>query len=173
MTDEEVVAVVTMLVEAYPRDVKKETFRAYVSHLAHLPRDLTLKVVQNLINTSKWLPSIAEIMQLIAREQLPDIPSIDVAWDEAVRLMSRIGSYGSLGDRGTPYVNRTLRLCGRWADVCQEDMTWLRKRFEEIYENITNEAVYTMQTEQRPPAWLPLPAPSAPPQIASDLRRLA
>lgn len=159
MTEEEAVTIVTHLIVAYPRDVSKETVRAYCEHLASLPRDAALRAVDQLIATSKWLPTIAEIRECVALGSIPPVPSIDVAWSEAERLMRRIGVYRSLGTAGTPYVNRTLTLCGQWVDVCQEDGTWLRRRFAEIYERVVQGVRTDMQLYGTLPLWLVLEPP--------------
>lgn len=162
MTREESLAVVTMLVEAYPqREVSSETMRAYAMHLADLPKAPTLAAVKRLIGTSKWLPSIAEIREAVAVATLPAVPDVALAWSEALALLGRIGVYGSLGNAGSPYVNRTLRLCGRWADICQEDTTWLRKRFAEIYAGVVSEVRTARQIGAASPGWLEEQKPAA------------
>lgn len=154
MTREESLAVASMLIEAYPREVKSDTLKAYALHLADLDHAMAGAAVKHLVSTSKWLPTIAEVKQQVARQTLPKALPVAEAWGQAVGLMSTIGSYGLLDHAGNPYVNRTLRLCGRWADLCQEDATWLRKRFVEIYTAVVQDAEVTLQIGQHTPDWL-------------------
>jgi hypothetical protein len=149
-----------MLVEAYPRDVHEGTLEAYALHLASLDRGEAVQAVMELVSTNKWLPTIAEVKQAVARRSLPASLPVATAWAQAVGLMSGIGSYGMLDNHGNPYVNRTLRLCGRWADICQEDATWLRKRFVEIYTGVVEDAERTLQIGQDAPDWLRLDGPA-------------
>ena len=172
MTREEALTVVTMLVEAYPaREVPKASLKAYAD--ASL-LDVQSAAVKRLIATSKWLPSIAEIREAVAHTKLPRVADAAVAWSEAVGLMSAIGSYRTLGAAGSPYVNRTLRLCGRWDEICQEDATWLRKRFVEIYAGVVREARESMQVNGTLPAWLEGPTrPSITGQVQALLDGLS
>jgi hypothetical protein len=154
VTREEALAIATMMIEAYPREVKPETLKAYALHLADLDRGAAGRAVKALVATSKWLPTIAEVRACVARASLPAAPSVGEAWAEAMGLMASIGSYGAPGSRGNPYVNRTLRLCGRWADVCQEDTAWLRKRFVDLYADVVTRAEEAVQVTGALPAWL-------------------
>lgn len=154
MTREESLAMASMLVEAYPRDVHEGTLEAYALHLADLDREQVGRAIRQLVATKKWLPAISEVRQAVAKLTLPEAPATAVAWAQAVDLMARIGSYGTLDNHGSPYVNRALRLCGRWADICQEDMTWLRKRFVDIYDEGVQGAQEHQQITGKPPEWL-------------------
>lgn len=168
MTREEALTVATMLVEAYPREIQAGTLKAYALHLTDLDRTVAVAAIRRLVATSKWLPAISEIRQAVARQTLPVAPDAAVAWDAAVTLMRRYGSYGTLGAAGNPYVNRTLRLCGAWEDICHEDVTWLRKRFVEIYATVVQQAEVALQIGQDRPDWLALQAPAAK-QLASGV----
>jgi hypothetical protein len=101
VTREEALAIATMMIEAYPREVKPETLKAYALHLADLDRGAAGRAVKALVATSKWLPTIAEVRACVARASLPAAPSVGEAWAEAMGLMASIGSYGALGSRGT------------------------------------------------------------------------
>jgi hypothetical protein len=154
MTREEAMAVAVMLVEAYPRDIREGTLEAYAMHLADLDRAQAVQAVHRLIATHQWLPAIAEVRAEVATLALPHAPRVEDAWAEAVRLMAKIGSYGALGSAGSPYVNQALRLCGRWADICHEDVHWLRRRFVEIYGSVVAGTRETLAIEGRVPLWL-------------------
>jgi hypothetical protein len=49
-----------------------------------------------------------------------------------------------------------------WADVCHEDVTWLRKRFVEVYSAVVQEAETTLQIGGPTPEWFALERPLAP-----------
>ena len=174
MTREEALTAATQLLQAYPRDVAEGTLESYALNLADLEKTATLEAIRRLIRTSKWLPTIAEIFEAVAQTTLPRAVDAASAWSEAVGLMSAIGSYRTLGAAGSPYVNRTLRLCGRWDEICQEDATWLRKRFIEIYAGVVREARESMQVNGTFPAWLEGPTrPSITGQVQALLDGLS
>jgi hypothetical protein len=147
--------------------MSEATIEVYAEDLRDCDREALAAAVVALRRTNKWLPTIAEIRQRLASDTLPLAVDASLAWHDATGLMSGIGSYGVLGGAGSPYVNRALRLCGRWEDICQEDATWLRKRFVEIYERLVEEAQRSMQVDGVAPAWLEhrgrpaLPAPES------------
>lgn len=154
MTREEVLTIVAGLAAAYPRGMSEETLMVYCEDLRDGDAETLAKAVTHLRRTAKFLPTIAEIRAEVAKLTLPHAKPVAEAWTEAVQLMAKIGTYGALGAAGSPYVNRALRLCGRWADICQEDVAWLRKRFVEIYANVVGGAVESVALEGRAPAWL-------------------
>jgi hypothetical protein len=159
MTHGECLAIVTGLVSAYPRELSEATLEVYCEDLRDLDPQALMAAVVHLRRTSKWLPAISEIRAEAGRTSLPHAPSVAEAWTEAMRLMARIGTYRALGTAGNPYVNRTLRLCGRWADICQEDTTWLRKRFAEIYADVVGGAEREVAARGTRPEWLEAPKP--------------
>lgn len=155
MTREESLAVATMLVEAYPREVRPETLKAYAMHLVDLDRVAAIAAVKRLVATSKWLPSIAEIRAAVVASDTRFLTSPE-AWKRAERCMAQRGTYNPMPrDNGDP-VFRALELCGRWEDVCQEEVTWLRKRYVGIYDGLIAECRAGLATND-PPHWLALP----------------
>jgi hypothetical protein len=160
VTREESLAVASMLVEAYPREVKAETLKAYAMHLADLERDAAVRAVKTLVATSKWLPTIAEVRAAVVAQDARFLSAPD-AWDQVVQLMAKRGTYRPLPRGSGDPVRRALELCGRWEDVCQEDATWLRKRYVEIYDGLVLEARQGLASGD-PPHWLALPETTRP-----------
>ena len=157
MTQGETLAIVSQLVGAYPRDLTEATLEIYCQDLCDLAPDTLMRAVVQLRRTSKWLPTIAEIRAAVV-DQATDFPSPAVAWDRVTDQMPRRGTYRPPGRGSGDPEFRALELCGDWAACCQEDATWLRKRYVEIYAELVQEARHGLATDQ-PPAWLELPAP--------------
>jgi hypothetical protein len=155
MTQGETLAIVSQLVGAYSRDLTEATLEIYCQDLCDLAPDTLMRAVVQLRRTSKWLPTIAEIRAAVV-DQATDFPSPAVAWDTVVARMRKLGTYRPPGRGSGDPVFRALELCGDWESCCQEDATWLRKRYVEIYEQLVTEARHGLAAEQ-PPAWLVLP----------------
>lgn len=56
------------LVYAYQKEVKEGTFEAYATYLADIPPEYIRRAVDNLIRSSKWLPTVAEIREHVIAE---------------------------------------------------------------------------------------------------------
>lgn len=85
MTELEALKLVKIIQSAYPRqEFPEDTVRIYALSLADLPAKLGQQAVMELIRTSKWTPTIAEIRQRAAEIGRP-MPAVDEAWSEAQR----------------------------------------------------------------------------------------
>jgi hypothetical protein len=155
MTHAEVLTIVARSPPPYPREMREETIAIYCEDLRECDPEALMAAVVQLRRTSKWLPTIAAIRAAVV-DQATDFPSAAVAWDTVVARMRRLGTYRPPGRGSGDPVHRALELCGDWESCCQEDATWLRKRYVEIYEQLVTEARHGLAAEQ-PPAWLALP----------------
>ncbi len=152
MTHGECLAIVTGLVAAYPRELSESTLEVYVEDLRDCEPEALMRAVVQLRRTSKWLPTIAEIRAAVVDADTRFVSAAE-AWHQAVQLMARRGTYRPPPSCESDPMRRALALCGRWEDVCQEDMTWLRKRYVEIYEGLMIEARHGLASGT-PPWWL-------------------
>ena len=170
MTREECLTIVTALCAAYPREMQEATLGVYVDDLRDCDPTALMAAVVTLRRTSKWLPSLAEIRGAMA-EADTRFPTAAGAFDQAVRLMASRGTYRPIGRGSGDPVVRALELCGRWEDVCQEDTTWLRKRYVEIYDGLVAEARQGLAAGD-PPPWLALPERQERPALPAPIRML-
>ena len=153
MTEQEAIYVMRYLAAQYPRpEVPAGTITAYVGQLQLLDYHATKRAVHDLVRTSKWLPTIAEICQKEAEHRMPDLLTVDAAWDEGSRLMAKVGAYRQPAG-GNPFVRRTLALLGRWESICQEPVANLRPRFYACYNRLVDEAK-TATTLGRELGWM-------------------
>jgi len=171
MTVEESLALASMLIESYPRDVSKGTLKAYALHLADLELSSAQRAVKCLIHTSKWLPTIAEIRIQEAKLRLPAMPTVDEAWQQAQKLLSHSHQNGP----PNAYVARACTLLGREDQVRFAQLAWLRMRFYELYERLTLEVRETAARGELL-AWLgpemvPLPGGDVPLRLPAAAAR--
>lgn len=86
MTELEALKLVKIIQSAYPRqEFPEDTVRIYALSLADLPAKLGQQAVMELVRTSKWTPTIAEIRQRAAEIGRP-MPAADEAWAEVQRV---------------------------------------------------------------------------------------
>lgn len=97
MTELEALKLVKIVQSAYPRqEFPEDTVRVYVMSLVDLPTELATRAVMELIRTSKWVPTIAEIRQRATEIGCP-MPAADEAWAEVQRA-ARMFSPGVVVD---------------------------------------------------------------------------
>ena len=86
------------LVYAYQKDVKEGTFETYVTYLADVPPEFIRAAVDELIKTSKWLPTVAEIREqaraLWMNSKGLEEETAEKAW---IALLQMIRKHGFIG----------------------------------------------------------------------------
>ena len=89
MTNAECVEQVSRMRRAYPNaTVPADTLALYVEMLQDLDVEQMRSAVNALIVSSKWLPTIAEIRDFVARAKLA-LPCAQEAWCDALRVIRR------------------------------------------------------------------------------------
>lgn len=133
MTKGEAAQVVAMLAGGFPgARFTEENAAVYEAFLADLDFALAAPAVAHLVNTARFLPSIAEIRAacLDARDGKPR--GAEDAWGDVVAEIRRVGAYGapSFADPHTAHAVERLgwrNLCGSTNDAAD------RARFCELY----------------------------------------
>ena len=128
---------------AYSKDLSEERMDFYVEMLQDIPAQTLSDVVKIIIQTSRFLPTIAEIREkaiegtkIMMGTKEPDP---DEAWGMVQKAIMRIGQY-SHPDFGTPILQETVDHMG-WKDICQtpaDDTGILRAQFRRAYEQALN-----------------------------------
>ena len=95
MTEREAKALVTLLKSMYPHtEVSRETWQGYAHYLADLDFDQAKAAVDELVVTSRFFPSVAEIRELVA-DHACGLPSEEEAWHEVEEAIRRFDSADS------------------------------------------------------------------------------
>jgi hypothetical protein len=169
LTPAEAAKVVATLQAAYPAARWSEgTIALYELMLADLDVALTRDAVARIIRTSKFLPTVAEILDAAAEITVgPTRNGVD-AWGDVGMAIRRVGSYGapSFAD---PLVAECVRIMG-WRNLCLGDSPEAadRARFCELYADLQRKQRVRDVSE---PGRL-LPAASRRPELAGDVQGL-
>ena len=110
------------LVYAYQRDVKEGTFEAYVTYLADVPPEFIRAAVDELIKTSKWLPTVAEIREqaraLWMNSKGLEEETAEKAW---IALLQMIRKHGFIEPKREAFASaaayQAMRAVG-WTAIC-------------------------------------------------------
>lgn len=137
MADERTITeVLTGLAACYPNfQVPKQTVVAYAHVLADIDGEVLHAAALACVAKSRFFPTIAELRDeayAIATNRLA-LPSAYEAWEEVMRQVRQVGSYGS-PEWSHPWIEAALRQVGGFRYVCQsENSTADRARFIEAY----------------------------------------
>lgn len=132
---------VSLLADAYPHvQVRKGTVEAYAIALADLRLEEAHRAVVELLGTSKFWPTIADIRELVARHRT-GLPDAETAWAIVVRAavaanaeISTRGSYQRV-PFGCELIERAVAVIG-WERIRSgEDRSILSAQFRKLYES--------------------------------------
>jgi|SRR6185436_18972934 len=137
MTKSETAKLVAMLLHAYPQaQFAPASSAVYEAMLSDLDAATALAAVERWIQTSKWLPTVAELRASAAEIKYGPKRLGAEAWGEALDAVQRVGHYRPAPNFTDPLVGECVRLMG-WQHLCaSENGTADRARFIELYEGL-------------------------------------
>lgn len=153
------------LSEAFPRNpMRRETFRLYLRHLVDVPLEILEPVVDELICTSEFFPTIRAIREASAERSLM-LPSEAAALEqiEARIAWARIGGEGDPPVLD-PLVRKALDHVGGWhAFKANDEPTVVRGQFLRLFRELRAARIREEQVKVTLGAARPLAALPAPP----------
>lgn len=128
------------LVYAYQKDVKEGTFEAYVTYLADVPPEFIRAAVDELIKTSKWLPTVAEIREqaraLWINSKGLEEETAEKAW---IALLQMIRKHGFVEPKRKAFASaaayQAMRAVG-WTAICMaknNELSFLHNQYVSAY----------------------------------------
>lgn len=142
MTRENFIQGMTVLLNAYSKDMTKEQIEAWWPFFADDDYDEFRMAVKKVILTSKFFPSLAEIKEAMAKGVTNQIPAVE-AWQMLQDAIGRFGYYqaeAAMASLPLPIQN-TVKSLGGFQRICQsEEVDWLMKDFMRIYNDINDRA---------------------------------
>ena len=133
--------IITMLFTAFGQGGESERMAMYVKKLQDVPVDVLDKACDKAIMESKYLPSIAELIQaakeLVAHANGTDVVPFAEAWKEIEKQMHDVFVYG-VPKFSRPEIKQTVDAFG-WQELCEmrtQDIPIIRAQLKAIYESI-------------------------------------
>lgn len=128
------------LVYAYQKDVKEGTFEAYVAYLVDVPPEFIRAAVDELIKTSKWLPTVAEIREqaraLWINSKGLEEETAEKAW---IALLQMIRKHGFVEPKRKAFASaaayQAMRAVG-WTAICMaknNELGFLHNQYVSAY----------------------------------------
>jgi hypothetical protein len=134
VTRKEATQVVAMLQGAFPqRQLPDSTVEVYAMALADLDFELAKAAVMRLVQTSRFLPTVAEIREAAVRDRV-SLPTPEEAWGIVRRAIGKHGSY-RVPVFDCDEVHDAVRDIG-WQEIClSETPASTRARFIDAFKS--------------------------------------
>lgn len=140
MTKTEVMKLVAVLCAAYPSaKFTAEASSAFESALADLGYAVANAAVEQIIGTSRWMPTIADIRERVLSLLSGEIRPGGDAWGSVLKAIAARGRNRTPGvdfEFCDPVVHEAVKALG-WSQLCDsENATADRARFVELYDRL-------------------------------------
>ena len=136
---------ITMMFTAYGQGGDAERIAMYVEMLADIPADVLDRVCKKAIYESKYLPSIAELIQsannLIGEMVGQTILPWDEAWREIEKEMHDTFVYGK-PQFSRPEIEKAVKAFG-WQELCEvtiKELPIVRAQLRDMYNEICEQS---------------------------------
>lgn len=167
MKRSEVAELVAIMAAAFIRPpMTEKTCQVYETMLADLEHGAAKRAVMRLVNTSKWLPTIAEIRAAAVELEHGARRSGAEAWGDVTTAIRKIGRYGNPAFED-PLVAQCVRSFG-WETLCDStNDTADRARFIEAFDALAERSRRDLVAG----AALALPSPNGAKQLEEKPKR--
>jgi hypothetical protein len=137
-SDSEVGKIMGIMALAWPKyQLEPQTIKVYARVLADIPAEVLEKAALHLMSSAIWFPAIAE-WRKAAFDLMLDashIPSAFEAWEEVMKQIRTIGSYG-FPEFTHPLIERAVKIMG-WRELClSEQIEFERAHFFKVYDSL-------------------------------------
>ena len=136
---------ITMLFGSYGQGSDAERMAIYVEMLADIPADVLDKVCKKAVYESKYLPSIAELVQsannFIGEMEGQTILPWDEAWKEIEKEMHDTFVYGK-PQFSRPEIEKAVKAFG-WQELCEvtiKELPIVRAQLRDMYNGICEQS---------------------------------
>ena len=150
MNEQQVLRLLRVIRGAYPRvTFTDDTIDAYTVMLKDLPYELAQRAVVDLIRTSQWPPTVAEICRRAA-ELVDPLPDVDEAYESARRAAREHSPYDGQNralEALHPLVRQALLTVGIETMAYTDQPMIAAAQFRQVYERLKDRELSRRQTE--------------------------
>lgn len=153
MNKEKFLKIITYMGIVYNKEFSKEQIEIWYSFLKDYSEEELNNAVKYLINTEKYLPTIAHIKEQIAKSKLNNIPEAEDEWQEVLLSVRQYGSYRQEEALASlkPYTAKVVNYIGYYK-ICSansEEQTWNKKEFIAEYNVLKDKQIIELQIENK------------------------
>lgn len=133
--------IMKILSSAYNRDFTEDDLTIWYSQFKTENEKVMAQAVKNIIRTSRYMPSIADILNEIRKIQIPDLTlDYEEEFENVRKAIRKYGSYRTkeLMDSLKPKTAETVRRIGlqRICECEQEKLKFIKNEFQDIFESL-------------------------------------
>lgn len=144
MTPQEFTKSMTVLGLAYNKEFTQEQVEVWYRFFKDTDDKDFRKALSRIIETSKFIPSIAEIKQEIAALKTPVLQlSPEEEWTKVERMIGKYGYYNAeeAEKEMDPFTARVVKRMGGFRSICQStEGEWQRKNFVKLFNEMSDTA---------------------------------
>lgn len=149
MNKEKFLKIMTYMGIAYNKEITKEQLEVWYSFLKDYNEDELNNAVKQIINTEKYMPSIAQIKEQIAKMQMSEVPEAEDEWQDVLRAVREFGSYRQQDALQSlkPYTAKIVGYIG-YQRICMaesEEQIWNKKEFVAEYNALKDKEITNLQ----------------------------
>ena len=149
MNKEKFLKIMTYMGIAYNKEFTKEQLEVWYSFFKEYTDEELNNAVKKIINTEKYLPSIAQVKEEIAKMKVVGIPEAEEEWQEVLKAVSRYGSYRQDEALASlkPYTAKIVGYIG-YQRICMaesDEQIWNKKEFISEYDALKDRIVVDLQ----------------------------
>ena len=128
---------------AYQKDVKEGTFEVYAAYLSDIPPQYTRAAVDELVKTSRWIPTIAELREtartIWMQERGLEEETAEHAWVLLLELMKKHGFNEPKRDAFSSDAAHTAMRSVGWRSICMAtdaQLIQLHRAYVKAYDGV-------------------------------------
>lgn len=141
MSKKDFVKVMKILSSAYNRDFTEDDLAIWYSQFKNEDFNMMFRAVNNIIKTSRYVPTIADILYEIKKIEMPDLTlSYEDEFENVRKAIRKYGIYKSqeLMESLKPKTAETVRRIGlqRLCECEQDKIKFIKNEFQDIFEHL-------------------------------------
>lgn len=142
--------IITYMCLAFDKELTQEQIDIWYSFLKDYTVEELNSAVKTLVDTQKYLPTIAHIKEQIAKSKLSNVPEAEDEWQEVINVVHNFGSYREQQalECLSPYTAKIVGYIGYYR-ICMatpEEQVWNKKEFIAEYNALKDKDIIQMQT---------------------------
>lgn len=149
MNKEKFVGILSGAGKLYGKELDKETMEMWLSFFKDNTMEEFKQAMNEHIKTSRYFPTVADIKERIAANQVADMPKAEDEWNKIINLIHKYGSYQmdkalkEMSDYTRYIVSHIgyIRICNSDSD----EQIWNKKTFIEEYNDLKDKKIEMLQ----------------------------
>ena len=155
MNKEEFIKALRILNSLYGKEMDVETLTAWYGFFRDKDINDFKQAINNHVRTSKYLPTVSEMLEEMAKLKMQDISSAEDEWVRVIDLVHKYGFYNQekAFEEMNEYTRYVTKLIGfqRICNATSDEQIWNKKEFIEEYNTLHDKNIECLQLGNNTP----------------------